>query len=90
MECKIISYKQSIGSHIINDHLKIIVKPNSPKTEIVSWDEERKALKVNIHARPEDNKANIEVVKFFSKQLKRKVTIKSGLRSKEKILFINS
>jgi uncharacterized protein (TIGR00251 family) len=71
-----------------DNHLKILVRPNSPKTEIVGWDSERKALRVNVHARPEDNEANVEVVKFFSKLLKQKVIIKSGLRSKEKILKI--
>jgi len=76
----------NINSYMNDGHLKIIVKPNSPKTEIISWDENNLALKVNVHARPEDNKANIELIKYFSKLLKRKVSIKSGLRSKEKIL----
>lgn len=74
--------------YIKNSHLQILVKPNSPKTEIVKWDSERSALRVNIHAKPEDNEANIEVVKFFSKLLKKKVIIKSGLRNKEKLLLI--
>lgn len=77
-----------IDTHIVLGHLKILAKPNSPKTEIVGWDESRSALRVNVHAKPEDNEANIEIVKFFSKLLKKKVTIKSGLRSKEKILSI--
>jgi len=77
-----------IAKHIHNNHLSILVKPNSPKTEIVGWGEDKKVLRVNIHAKPEDNKANIEVVKFFSKLLKRKVTIKTGLKSREKILYI--
>jgi uncharacterized protein (TIGR00251 family) len=77
-----------INKYIINNHLKILVKPNSPKTIIISWDDARKALRINVHAKPEDNEANVEVVKFFSKLLKRKVVIKSGLRSKEKLLHI--
>lgn len=79
---------QELHSYINSGHLKILAKPNSPKTEIVVWDESRSALRVNVHAKPEDNEANIEVVKFFSKLLKKKVVIKSGLRSKEKILQI--
>jgi uncharacterized protein (TIGR00251 family) len=75
-----------ISQHIRNDHLKILVKPNSPKTEIIGWDEERKALRVNVHAKPEDNEANIAIIKFFSKLLKKKVSIKSGARNKEKLL----
>jgi uncharacterized protein (TIGR00251 family) len=77
-----------LQSYIKNNYLKILVKPNSPKTEIVKWDTERNALRVNIHAQPEDNKANVEVVKFFSKLLKKKVVIKSGLKSREKLLLI--
>jgi len=77
-----------INKYINNNHLLILVKPNSLKTEIVKWDSERGALRVNVHAKPEDNEANVEVVKFFSKLLKKRVTIKSGLRSKEKLLYI--
>ncbi|MGV8141678.1 MAG: DUF167 domain-containing protein [Candidatus Woesearchaeota archaeon] len=77
-----------VNQYKYNGYLKILVKPNSPKTEIIRWDTERGALRVNVHAKPEDNEANIEIVKFFSKLLKKKVIIKSGLRSKEKILQI--
>ena len=77
-----------VEPYIKNNHLKILVKPNSPKTEILKWDSERSALRVTIHAKPEDNEANIEVVKFFSKLLKKKVVIKSGMRSREKLLLI--
>jgi uncharacterized protein (TIGR00251 family) len=77
-----------ITQYIINNRLMILVKPNSSKTEIIGWDESRSALRVNIHAKPEDNEANNEVVKFFSKLLKKKVTIKSGLKSREKMLMI--
>ena len=77
-----------VTKHINNHFLKILVKPNSQKTQILEYDTERKALRVNVHAKPENNEANLEVVKFFSKLLKKRVTIKSGLRSKEKILHI--
>ncbi|MGV8086894.1 MAG: DUF167 domain-containing protein [Candidatus Woesearchaeota archaeon] len=77
-----------VEKYINNNYLKILVKPNSPKTEIIMWDNEKKILKVNVHAKPDNNEANIEVVKFFSKLLKKKVVIKSGARSKEKLLFI--
>lgn len=76
------------SNYIHNNHLLIIVKPNSPKTEVIGWDDEKKALRVNVRAKPEDNEANIAVIKFFSKLLKKKVIIKSGLRSKEKLLEI--
>jgi len=78
----------NIDSYIKDNHLAIVAKPNSPRTEIIRWDDEKKALRVNVHAKPEDNEANIEIIKFFSKLTKKKVTIKSGLRSKQKLLII--
>ncbi|MBL7054220.1 DUF167 domain-containing protein [Candidatus Woesearchaeota archaeon] len=67
---------------------KIIVKPNSVKNEIVRFDKEKGAYRVNIKEKPENNKANIEVIKFFSKLLKKRVKIIKGLKSKEKVLKI--
>jgi uncharacterized protein (TIGR00251 family) len=68
--------------------LKIIVKANAAKTEIISFDEARRALRVNVHAPPRDNEANLEIIKYFSKLLKKKVTIKTGQKSKEKLLIL--
>ena len=79
-----------ISKYINNSYLKILVKTNSSKTEIIEWDDSKNILKVNVHAKPENNEANIEVIKYFSKLLKKKVIIKSGTRSREKLLFIDS
>jgi len=78
----------NIENYANGKNVKIIVKTNMPKTEIIRYDETKKALRVNVHAKPEDNEANIEIVKFFSKLLKKRVSIKSGTRSKEKLLKI--
>lgn len=67
---------------------KIITKPNSAKNEIVGFDSEKQAYIVNIKAKPEGNKANIEVIKFLSKILKKKVRIASGFKSREKFIEI--
>lgn len=67
---------------------KVIVKANMPKNEIVRFDKERGAYRVNIREKAENNKANIEIIKFFSKLLKKKVKIIKGLKSREKILKI--
>ena len=80
--------KMDISQCIKNSRLKIIVRPNSPESEIKSYDSEKNALKVNIKAAPESGKANLEVVKFFSKLLKKKVEIMTGFKSKEKTLKI--
>lgn len=66
--------------------IKIIVKTNSKKTQIIDYNKERKAYKVEVKALPEKNKANIEIEKYFSKLFKQKVKIISGKASKTKIL----
>ena len=66
--------------------IKIIVKPKSGKNELIGFDNERKAYIVRIKAKAEKGKANIEIIKLFSKLLKKKVEIVKGLKSREKIL----
>ena len=75
--------------YIKDNKLRIIVKANSPKNEILDYDENRDALKVNIKAPAENNKANVEIVKYFKKLTKQKVRIVSGLKSKKKTLVID-
>jgi len=77
-----------IEDYLTSNSLKILVKPNSKKTEIIGWDKEKNALKINVNAHPEKGEANIEIVKFFKKIYKKDVRIKSGLTSKTKILEI--
>ena len=64
---------------------KIIVKPNSSKNEIVSFDSG--VYRVKIKAPAKDNKANIEIIKFFSKKMGI-VRIVSGLKSKQKVIEV--
>lgn len=75
-----------ISDYIKYSSLKIIVKPNSNKNEILEYIPEKQALKVAIKAPPENNKANIEIIKFFSRLTKKKARIAGGLTSKEKLL----
>ncbi|MBD3248827.1 YggU family protein [Candidatus Woesearchaeota archaeon] len=77
-----------LEKYIKNNQLVILVKPNSPKNEILGHDKEKDALKVNIKASPEDNKANKEIIKFFRKILKKEIKIAKGLKTKKKILKI--
>lgn len=69
--------------------LKVSVKPNSSSTEITGFDEARGELKVNVSAPADKNKANIEIIKFFSKLTGREVKIKSGLSSRRKTLKLS-
>ena len=65
---------------------KIIAKPNASETKIERFDSERNAYIISVRAKPEDNKANIELIKFLSRELKGKARIVSGFRGKEKII----
>lgn len=67
---------------------KIIVKPSSRESKIDGFDNERNAYRASVKAKPEANKANIELIKLFSKSLKKRVRIVSGFKSKEKIMEI--
>ena len=62
------------------------VKPNSRKNEIISYNTHKNTYIVTIKEKAEDNKANIELTRFLSKELGRKARIKSGLRSKLKVI----
>ena len=68
---------------------KIIAKPNSKENKIEKYDAERKAYIISVRAKPEDNKANIELIKFLSRELKAKARIASGFRGREKIIELN-
>ncbi len=75
----------NIEDCIIDNKLKVVVKPNANKTEVIIIGD---VVKIAVKAIPDKNKANIELVKFLSKLLKKKVRIISGLKSREKVLEI--
>lgn len=74
-----------LNKHIQNGKLKIKVIPQSGRTELV---EEAGKLKLYLKSAPEKNKANLELIKFFKKEFKVSVRIKSGETSREKVLEI--
>lgn len=73
---------------IHGNKFKVLVKPNSEEDKIESFDKDKNLYRISIKARPEDNKANVELIKFLSKLLKKRVRIVSGLKSREKMLEI--
>ena len=77
-----------VSSCIVNNHLRVRVKPNCRKSEVLKIEEtaEGKIVHLAIAAQPEDGKANAEVERFLTKFVKRKATIKSGFTSKEKLI----
>lgn len=77
-----------IERYIRNNRLNIIVKAGSSKNKIMGYDDARDAVKVEIKAPAKENKANIEIVKYFSKILSSEVRILRGKTSKRKVLEI--
>ncbi|MBW2976084.1 DUF167 domain-containing protein [Candidatus Woesearchaeota archaeon] len=69
---------------------KVLIKPNSPYNEVEGFDKSRDAYIVKIKAKPENNKANIELIKFLSKALGGRAKIISGLKSREKLIGVKS
>ena len=75
----------NINKYIKKNLLEVKVIPNASKTKII---EENNSIKVYLHAPPKKNKANVELIKFFKKEYNLKFTIKSGEKSREKVLQI--
>ena len=66
--------------------IKIKVYPHSGKEEIVKLSDD--SYKVYLKKPAEDNKANIELIKLFSKHFKSQVSIVKGYKGRDKILEI--
>lgn len=64
--------------------MEIIACVNKKKTEIVG--EREGKIIVNIKGKAENNEANNEIVRFFSKKYGKNVKIVKGLRSRNKLL----
>jgi len=75
--------------YVENGRLRIIAKPNAKKTEVLGYDENRKAVRIAIAAVPDKDKANKELLKFLSKKLG-KVSIIKGARTKEKTVLVHN
>ena len=66
--------------------IKLKVKTKQKETKIISQTEQEIILAVK--SPPQDNKANLEIIKFLSKHFKQKIKIIKGLKSKNKIIDI--
>jgi len=75
----------TLPNHLNNNLLKLKVIPNSSQTKLI---EENSQLKLYLKSVPEKDKANKELVKFFKKEFDLRVEIKSGMKSREKMLRI--
>lgn len=69
--------------------LEIRISPNASRSRLLTWHE--KQLKVAIAAPAVDNKANLELIRFISKQLhlsKSSIQLVKGAKSKNKVIEI--
>ncbi|MBI5390138.1 YggU family protein [Candidatus Woesearchaeota archaeon] len=66
--------------------ISVHVKPNAVKTELL--EAEGTCMKIALKAPPQDGKANLELIKFFSKQFKKRIRIVSGITSKHKVIEV--
>ena len=81
------SRRLSIDLHkyIENGKLKIKVIPHAGR---MGLKEEEGRLRLYLKSAPEKGKANAELIKFFKKEYRLSVRIKSGETSREKVLEI--
>ena len=66
--------------------MKIKVKPNSGKQEIVKLDED--SYIISLKSIAENNKANIELLKILRKHFKKDIKIIKGKTSRNKVVKI--
>ncbi|MBI2112072.1 DUF167 domain-containing protein [Candidatus Woesearchaeota archaeon] len=74
-----------ISNYIHNGNLVVKVIPNSKVEKVI---EENNQLKVYLKAQPDKNKANKALIKFFKENYNLSVQIKSGEKSRSKVLSI--
>ena len=65
--------------------IKIRVKPNSSKQGVIKGNS---GYIVHLKSRPENNKANLEIVKLLKRYFGKQVQIKSGLTSRNKTVEV--
>ncbi|MFH1276189.1 MAG: DUF167 domain-containing protein [Candidatus Woesearchaeota archaeon] len=75
----------NLKPHIKKNLLSIKVIPNAKTTKL---EEDNQQLKLYLKAVPEKDKANKSLIKYFKDQHKLNVRIKSGSKSRNKVLEI--
>ncbi len=64
--------------------IELIVRTNAPETKITK--QEGDSWRMDVHAQPEDNKANLEIIKLLRKMHGADVKILKGHTSKKKLV----
>ena len=66
--------------------VRVVVKPNARESKILQQTAD--TMTIAIAAQPEKGKANLELIKFLSKKLKKQVRIVSGFEKRTKIVEV--
>lgn len=74
-----------INKYVKRGLMAVKVIPHAQQPKII---EENGHLKIYLTSLPDRNKANLELIRFFKKEFKLKVRIKSGMKSREKVVEI--
>ena len=69
--------------------IMVIAKTNAVKTKIDSYDKSRSAYIMDVAAPPQDNKANVEIIRYLSRLTGKQATIISGATAKKKLIRLN-
>lgn len=77
---------EKIFIKIYNMEIKVRVKTRQPETKILKIKDN--IYYIAIKSPPVENKANLELIKFLKKHFNKEVSIKSGFKSKEKIIAL--
>ncbi len=72
----------------MSEKIDICVTTNSGRSEIGEYDKQKSAVMVYVKSLPESGKANMEVIRLFSKKYKKDVKIIKGATSRKKSLSI--
>ncbi|MBI1968926.1 DUF167 domain-containing protein [Candidatus Woesearchaeota archaeon] len=81
-----VKHSGNLAPFIQNGRLYLKAIPNAKKTLLK---EENGTLKLYLHAPPEKDKANKELIAFFKKEYGLAVQIVSGAKSREKVMEIH-
>ena len=65
--------------------IEVKVKTNCGKNKIILKNDK---YFVELNAKPKNNEANIELIKFLSKEFKKKLRIVRGLKSRKKLIDV--
>lgn len=74
-----------INKYVKNGLIAVRVIPHAKQPKII---EENGLLKIYLTSIPDKDKANMELIKFFKKEFNMRVRIKSGMKSREKVLEV--